>query len=616
MPMSAAKSQICSVRSTSRRRWRVRSGLLSVVILWTTLGAPVFGLAQMPPPRQPVGIYDRLVIQGGTDTQISNNIAAALANPAISGILAAMQWSDLNPTSSTNSLVGTNDWRTLDDLFNDVEQWNAANPTNPPKTIQLTISAGFHSPPWVFGNLISCDAMFLTNSQGSIVTTNSQGNLVLIGVNATNVMTNCGYASFLQSEDHANPTVLPLPLPWNPFYKKAWTSFIQAVSGRYGTNTLLVSIDVAGPTASSSEIILPNEINDTTNYLKWNPIFALEFPGDPNRTNSDTVFIQEWEDAIDMFGHAFTNLTLVVATGSGLPNFLMTNGAPYPNYTVPPGFSPDCCDTNNLARLMDCAAETTILAYFLNPQHGGNNAKAIQEDGFSASGVNETFRDGDLGSHAIKWLAENTATGKAPLPGSTNVVSRALGGLQMGGHGGTAIITQNPDIEGCSLPGGGCTNISPEQAIYNVFAAYFDGTPVGSNYGIPPILSSNLPLNYLQIYSEDIIYANANTNEVPVVDGFGKTNNLTAQRLFTNAWFQFSEIAEFELELDVQMTGQVVQLIWLATTPAAYQLQVNHKLSDANGWKPASQTPTINGDYFQVSINPVDAAFFFRLASP
>ena len=119
----------------------------------------------------------------------------------------------------------------MDDLFNDVEQWNAANPTNPPKTIQLTISAGFHSPPWVFGNLLSCDAMFLTNSQGSIVTTNSQGNLVLIGVNATNVMTNCGYASFLQSEDHADPTVLPLPLPWNSFYKNAWKSFIAISPG-------------------------------------------------------------------------------------------------------------------------------------------------------------------------------------------------------------------------------------------------------------------------------------------------------------------------------------------------------------------------------------------------
>jgi hypothetical protein len=99
-----------------------------------------------------------------------------------------------------------------------------------------------------------------------------------------------------------------------------------------------------------------------------------------------------------------------------------------------------------------------------------------------------------------------------------------------------------------------------------------------------------------------------------VVNGFGITNYLTAQMLFTNASFQFSEIAEFDLDLNVQMVGQTVQLTWLATTPAAYQLQVNYKLSDPNGWKPASQTPTFVGDYYQVSITPTAAASFFRLA--
>jgi len=86
--------------------------------------------------------------------------------------------------------------------------------------------------------------------------------------------------------------------------------------------------------------------------------------------------------------------------------------------------------------------------------------------------------------------------------------------------------------------------------------------------------------------------------------------------LFTNASFLISEIAEFDLELSVQMVGQTVQLTWLATTPAAYQLQVNHKLSDPNGWKPASQTQSFIGDYYQVTITPTAAASFFRLAPP
>jgi hypothetical protein len=558
-----------------------------------------------------VGIYDILFIQGDTDAKISNSIAAILPNPAISGIYALMRWSDLNPTSSTNSLTGTNDWRTLDDVFDAVEQWNAANPTKIPKTIQLDINAGFHSPPWVFSNLTSCDAMFLTNSQGSIVT-NSQGTLVLVGVDPSKVTTNCGCASFLEAEDFANPTVLPLPLPWNQFYKNAWKSFIQAVAGRYETNTLLVSINVAGPTSSSSEMILPNEVNDTTNYLKWNPLFALEFPGHPNYTNSDTVFINEWEDAIDMFSGAFSNLTLIATTGNGLPNFLDPNGVPDGNYSVPPGFAPDCGSTN-LAIIMDCAAETTILAYFADPQHGGNNAKSSQEDGLGAGGIHShPLGGGDLGSFGIKWLAQSSASGNAPLPGTSNVVSRVLGGLQTGGT-----ITPNAQTEGCNQLGGDCTNyISPEQAIYNVLTTYFDGTPAGSYYGPSPILSSNRPLNYLQIYDADVSYAETNTTGSLVADGYGSSNNLTAQMLFTNASSQISEIAELDLELNVQAVGRALQLTWLATTPAAYQLQVNHQLSNPNGWNQAPETPAFIGDYSQVSITPTTSAAFYRLASP
>lgn len=129
-------------------------------------------------------------------------------------------------------------------------------------------------------------------------------------------------------------------------------------------------------------------------------------------------------------------------------------------------------------------------------------------------------------------------------------------------------------------------------------------------------MSSNFPLNYLQIYDADVLYANTNTTGSPVVDGYLITNNQTAQMLFSNASFQISEIAEFDLELSVQMVGQTVQLTWLATTPAAYQLQVNHKLSDPNGWSLAPQTPTFIGDYYQVSLNPNANASFFRIAPP
>lgn len=614
--VSAAYSQISSARSTSRRLWCVKSVFLSVITLSVALGGPNFGLAQTGPPRQPVGIYARLVVQG-SDVKVTNNITAVLSNSAIAGILAVFQWSDLSPTNSpTDSLVGSNDWRLLDDLTNAVGCYNANNATNPPKTIQLEITPGFNSPPWFFSNTCSCDPMFLTASDGSIVTTNSQGQLSLVGVTTTNVTTNCAWASFLEAEDFANPTVIPLPLPWNSFYTNAWATFIRAVAARYETNPFLVSVTVAGPTASSAEMILPNEDNDPVNYLKWNPIIALDFPDHPEYTNSDFLFIKAWEDAIDLYGAAFSNLTLVVTTGSGLPNFL-SNGVPYTNYSVPPGFCLDCALTTNNANaqsnIMDCAAETTILAYFADRQHGGNNAKAAQSDGMSAAGIHlHALGGGDLGDHGIKWLAQNTSSGDAPLPGTSNIVSRVLAGLQVGGDMGMATITEHPDTEGCPLVFGSCSNITPEQAIFNVLTAYFDGTPLGSNYGI---VSSNFPLNYLQIYSGDVLYANTNTTGSAVV-GADSTNKITAETLFSNASFQISEIAKLDLALNVQTVGQTMQLTWLATTPAAYQLQVNHKLSDPTGWKPAAQTNGFAGDYYQVSITPTADASFFRLAPP
>ncbi len=575
-------------------------------------------MAQTVPPRQPVGIYARPDIDGcvnnpgkdtSTDECISNQVAALLSNPAISGISAFVNWSDISMTSSTNSLFGTNDWSILDDIFGAVAQWNALNPTNAPKTIQLGLQPGFHTPQWVFNNLINCDPMFRTNSQGAIVT-NLQGTLVLLGVDPSKVTNTCGCASFLESEDKANTTVLPLPLPWNSFYTNAWAAFIHAFAGRYGANPLLVSMSVAGPTASSCEIILPNENNDPTNYLKWNPLFALAFPDHLSLTNSDTLFVQQWEDTIDLYGEVFSNLTLVVTTGTGLPNFLDTNGVPYPTYTVPSGFAPDCAETN-LARIMDCAAETTILAYFANPQHGGNNAKATQESGLGAVAIHiHPLGGGDLDAHGIKWLAQNTTSGSAPLPGTSNVVSRVLGGLQF-----DTSFSMSPQTEGCPQLDGCPTNnpISPEQAFYNVLQVYFDGTRVGGAYGL---IASNLPLNYVQIYAADILYANTNSTGSLVIDGSGNTSNMTAQTEFNNASSQVSEIAEFDLDLNLQMVGQTLRLNWLATTPASYQLQVNHNLSNPNGWTPAPQKETFVGDYYQVSITPTSSPAFFRLAPP
>jgi hypothetical protein len=50
-----------------------------------------------------------------------------------------------------------------------------------------------------------------------------------------------------------------------------------------------------------------------------------------------------------------------------------------------------------------------------------------------------------------------------------------------------------------------CQSVTPEQALANVLAVFFAGTPYGHLYGSP---DGAPPLQYLQIYQGDILYAN------------------------------------------------------------------------------------------------------------
>ena len=53
-------------------------------------------------------------------------------------------------------------------------------------------------------------------------------------------------------------------------------------------------------------------------------------------------------------------VTLIIATGNGLPNFPAAAGPALLN--APPAFGPDCGISSTTS--MDCAAETAIVAYF------------------------------------------------------------------------------------------------------------------------------------------------------------------------------------------------------------------------------------------------------------
>ena len=500
--------------------------------------------------RQPLGIYARYTAgcPGGNTACIRGNVTALLNNPALAGINAFLRWSDLNPS------FGSYDWTELVDIFGAVDAWNAANPTQPRKNVMLGVTPGFHTPAWVFANMASCDPMF------GLLPETSSGYTPYPTPNPSLVPANCGYATFLEAEDFANPTELPLPLPWATYYKTAWATFLSALAEQYGSNPDVVSMEIAGPTSSSSEMILPNESNDPVDFYKWNYLLALTYPS--SYQNSDQAFIEQWEDAVDLFSQTFSGLTLVITTGNGLPNFLMpalgvgqaqTSGSPFPNYTVPAGFGPVCAGATQI-RIMDCAAEESVVAYFASPQHGGTNLKAIQENGFSAGGIYHTTAD--LGGFGIRWLASESANGTTELPASTSYVTRVFGGFQSGG-----VLTANEtDLQdqGCNLPGMQvCANLTPEQAYYNFMASFFNFTKFGGYYGPGPggVVSGTVPLNYLQLYDVDITYATANACDIaggactqqPVTTGAGTTLMTSAQAVLELAAQQMIATAELPL---------------------------------------------------------------------
>lgn len=130
----------------------------------------------------------------------------------------------------------------------------------------------------------------------------------------------CGKATFKGFVEAGDST--ELPLPWNPSYKSSWQTFLTALAARYGANPAFVSIAVAGPTAASAEMILPNDGNSDNPQTQfgeniapntmWNKLLAFHYAGMPAYQRSDQAFIDEWNAAI------FSGVTLVATTGNGL----------------------------------------------------------------------------------------------------------------------------------------------------------------------------------------------------------------------------------------------------------------------------------------------------------
>ena len=251
--------------------------------------------------------------------QLGALYASLLSNPAVSGLALVVQWSTLNNTEGA-----VPDWTYLDEAFNQVSIWNRNNPSAPPKTIQLTVTAGFGTPAWALDQILpSCDALF-QSPQG-----NPGGP--------------CGQATFLDSEGMAQPALMPLPLPWNTTYQGLWQTFLKALAAKYVGNPAFASIAVAGPTATSAEMILPTTVIpaafqapfgglDQTGM--WSTLLASQYSNpvnysNPAYQNSDLAIVDAWNAATEMYASVFNCTTLIVTSGDGLPNSAAPSEIPY-----------------------------------------------------------------------------------------------------------------------------------------------------------------------------------------------------------------------------------------------------------------------------------------------
>ena len=516
-------------------------------------------------PRTPHGIYATVGINMYEENYLKTHLHMTsvpsdyftgtvypdlLANPELSGITLYVYWSRLNPNPAPVGLVERGylqyDWTVVQDLFDAVYAYNSTNKTH--KAVQLVVTPGINSPKWLLGDigmndglLYSCNYLFDGTYRRAPVGTEC-GKVTFSGFDEGGYDSKTGVA---RQQD--------LPMPWDSTYKDAWHTFLTALAAEYRSRPELVSIAVAGPTASSEEMILPAnqnthdvvQLNGLTPNQMWNKLlkhhYTSAYKDYMKYQNSDVAIIDEWVNAIDFYGKTFSEITLTMTTGDGLPNLdapLLTDVSCNPNKqscsfsipTSPIDFSGVCHPGN-----MDCAAETTILNYFIQSTVGGPNAKATQMDGMKGGA-----KQGNLAVPCVKLISESTDLYTSPS-------QRILGASQFA-HRFSEIMNQSQiDDEG------GCTSTcSPEQALYNVLAEFFDGTNQSLSFPSGTVMKvgghpGSAPLNYLQIWGLDIQYASEHASDptVPMIMMGGSLNPMSAQDLLHMASQALKMIAEY-----------------------------------------------------------------------
>jgi hypothetical protein len=110
------------------------------------------------------------------DAYLTAYFGYLLDNPAVSGLLLETEWHDLQPSDPGPDPLKPNPdsfyFNYVDDAFKAIIAWNEANPSKPPKTLQLGASPGFNSSltlntlqqpgsDWLLNYLSKCDGLFM-----------------------------------------------------------------------------------------------------------------------------------------------------------------------------------------------------------------------------------------------------------------------------------------------------------------------------------------------------------------------------------------------------------------------------------------------------------------------